>query len=211
MDTRGLGWSGAAPDGDYRKATIADDADRAARRAEHRAGRPARRTTGAAWVGLRTRCSGTRSASSGTSPAASCTRGTRDQDDAARRCRGSSTSRRSPRRSSGRASSRGSSTASSAPAWGDRETYDREARADLRRARTRDKGDAGSQYYRQFLAHEVAARPARAAARSRRRLLQGREDPIGTADRDRAGAPRRRRADAPARRLRALRAGGAAG
>ena len=26
MDTRGLGWSGPAPDGDYRKARIAEDA-----------------------------------------------------------------------------------------------------------------------------------------------------------------------------------------
>jgi pimeloyl-ACP methyl ester carboxylesterase len=63
--------------------------------------------------------------------------------------------------------------------WGDRETYDREAER-IYVESYRDKGEAGSQYYRQFLLHEVMRGPS-GRLQVPTRLLQGRKDPLGTA------------------------------
>ena len=63
--------------------------------------------------------------------------------------------------------------------WGEPETYDRAAERDLRRAVPRQGRDRASQYYRQFLAHEVLRGPS-GRLQIPTRLLQGRKDPIGT-------------------------------
>jgi pimeloyl-ACP methyl ester carboxylesterase len=62
-------------------------------------------------------------------------------------------------------------------AWGDRETYDNAAEAIYADA-YRD--SAGSLYYRQFLVHELMRGP-KGRLTVPTRLLQGRRDPIGTA------------------------------
>ena len=93
--------------------------------------------------------------------------------------------------------------------WGEKETYDREAERIYAEA-YRDKGAVGSQYYRQFLAREVMRGPSG-------RLDDPHEAPAGPQrpdrhrDRRRARTSRRRCADAAAGRLRPLRPGGAAG
>ncbi|MBE2317992.1 alpha/beta hydrolase [Solirubrobacter sp. CPCC 204708] len=64
-------------------------------------------------------------------------------------------------------------------AWGDRETYDRAAEP-IYVERYRTTAGAGSQYYRQFLTREVLRGPSGRLTLPTR-LLQGRRDPIGTA------------------------------
>ena len=63
--------------------------------------------------------------------------------------------------------------------WGDRETYDRAAEP-IYAEPLQDHRGAASNYYRQFLVHEVLRGP-RGRLTIPTRLLQGRQDPIGTA------------------------------
>jgi pimeloyl-ACP methyl ester carboxylesterase len=64
-------------------------------------------------------------------------------------------------------------------AWGDRETYDRAAE-DLYAEAYKTTAGAASQYYRQFLVRELFRGPS-GRLQIPTRLLQGRRDPIGTA------------------------------
>jgi pimeloyl-ACP methyl ester carboxylesterase len=63
-------------------------------------------------------------------------------------------------------------------AWGDKETYDRAAEP-IYAEPYRSTADAASNYYRQFLLHELMRGPS-GRLQVPTRLLQGRKDPIGT-------------------------------
>jgi pimeloyl-ACP methyl ester carboxylesterase len=177
MDTRGLGWSGPAPDGDYRKARLAEDAvalldaldiDRACL-AGHDWG---------AWVGFHAVlehperfCGFVAAGAAHPWPSAATTlrespRFLYQPPIAAPALGPRIISALVPRFISG--------------GWGDRTTYDRAAERiyadsyrDARRA------EAGSRYYRDFLRHEVLRNPG-GRLTTPTRMLQGTRDPIGT-------------------------------
>ena len=132
MDTARARLVGArAPDGDYRKATIADDA--IALLDELRSSEPACSATTGAAGRAGTRCSTTPSASAGTSRAASCTRGC----DRGRCCAKLPRFLYQPPIAAPILGPRiipPLVTRFIRGGWGDRETYDREAERDLRRA-----------------------------------------------------------------------------
>jgi pimeloyl-ACP methyl ester carboxylesterase len=176
MDTRGLGWSSPAPDGDYRKATIANDVialldhlhiDRAGLLAHdwggwigwHAVLDHAQRFTGYVATGI-------------VHPWNSLPTMLRElprflyQPPIAAPVLGP---RIIPKLV----------TRIIRGAWGDRETYDRTAEL-IYVEPYKTTADAASNYYRQFLAHEVLRGPhGRLTVPTR--LLQGRRDPIGTA------------------------------
>ncbi|HET6551843.1 MAG TPA: alpha/beta hydrolase [Solirubrobacter sp.] len=177
MDTRGLGWSGPAPDGDYRKARLAEDALALLEALEiERAGLVGH--DWGAWVGfhavLRAPERFTGFVAAGAAhpwPSAAATL------------------REAPRFLYQPPIAAAILGPRIIPAlvprivragWGDRATYDRAAEDVYARAyRNPARAEAASRYYRDFLRHEVLRNPT-GRLTTPTRMLQGKEDPIGT-------------------------------
>ena len=179
MDTRGLGWSSPAPDGDYRKARIAEDAvalldelgiERAMLLGHDWGG----------WVGFIAVATAPEALDGLRRDRRPASRGSRRGRCCAPR-RGRSTSRRSPRRFSARGSSRRLVPTFLRVGWGDRSTYDAAAE-EIYAATYREpaRAEAASRYYRDFLTREaLRATPARPTVPTK--LLYGTREPMGRA------------------------------
>jgi pimeloyl-ACP methyl ester carboxylesterase len=176
MDTRGLGWSGPAPDGDYRKARIAEDA-RALLDDLHIENALLLGHDWGGWAGWHAalndpdRWRGYVATGIGhpwISPAA-----------------GHKTLPRLAYQPPIAAPVLGPRIIPALvphilrAAWGDKETYDKAAE-EIYAAPYRKTAEAASSYYRQYLTHEVARGP-HGRLQIPTRLLNGTNDPIGTA------------------------------